>query len=222
MFIGHYGVGLGLKKIAPKIPLWLLFLATNFIDLLWPVLLLLGLEKVEIVVGITKVTPLNFLYYPFSHSLVAVLGWSLLFGILYFAKTRFVKESVVLGLAVLSHWILDLIVHRPDLPLAFSQKTFYGFGLWNYEVLTIILELAILFVGLYLYLHSVNFANRSGKYILGGLIVFLVVLYLANVFGPPPTNVKLIAYAGNASWLMVFWAMWIDKKVNINIPSSAV
>jgi membrane-bound metal-dependent hydrolase YbcI (DUF457 family) len=117
MFIGHFGVGFGAKKAAPGISLGMLFIAAQFIDLLWPTLLLLGIENVKIEPGITKATPLNFTDYPISHSLLFVIIWGLVVGGIYFLIRKKFKYTVILSLAVISHWFLDLLVHRPDLPL---------------------------------------------------------------------------------------------------------
>ena len=115
MFLGHFAVGFGAKRLAPRASLGTLLLAAQFIDLLWPTLVLLGVERVRIAPGITAVVPLDFEHYPISHSLLAVVGWALLFGAVYFLIRRDRRTSLVLGLAVLSHWLLDWITHRPDL-----------------------------------------------------------------------------------------------------------
>ena len=131
MFVGHFGIGLGLKRVDPKISLGTLFLAAQFIDLLWPSLLLLGLEHVEIAPGITRVTPLDFTHHPISHSLLAVVGWSLLFALAYQLLRRERRGATICGLAVMSHWLLDLVTHRPDLPLYPTGEILVGLGLWN-------------------------------------------------------------------------------------------
>ena len=108
MFIGHFGVALAAKKVAPKTSLGTLILASQFADLLWPFLLLVGIEHVEIVPGITKVSPFDFTDYPFSHSLLMLFFWSLLVGGIYYALRRYQRGAFVIGAAVISHWILDL------------------------------------------------------------------------------------------------------------------
>src|SRR3989339_132004 len=117
MFIGHYAVALAAKKGAPKVSLGTLFIAAQLVDLLWPLFLLLGLEHVRIDPGNTAFTPLDFYDYPITHSLVGAVGWSMLLGGVYYGFRRERKSAVVIGLVVFSHWILDLITHRPDLPL---------------------------------------------------------------------------------------------------------
>ncbi len=212
MFIGHFGVGLGAKKPAPRVSLGTLFLAAQFLDLLWPTFVLLGWEHVNIQPGNTKLTPLEFSYYPFSHSLTMALIWGLLFGLVYFFIKRNFKGAFLLGLCVVSHWVLDLLVHRPDLPLFPGNSLLVGFGLWNYPVFAITVECLIFIIGLVLYLGATKAKNRTGKYSLWGLIIFLVLIYLSNLFGSPPPNVTVVAWAGELQWILVIWAYWVDKN----------
>jgi len=143
MFIGHFGVGLAAKSAAKQASLGTLFLASQFIDLLWPTFLLLGVESVKIVPGATKLIPLEFVHYPFSHSLLAVAAWSVLFGAIYFAVRRAVLPAVICGGLVASHWVLDALTHQPDLPLTLGGSSRIGLGLWNYPALAIGLELSL-------------------------------------------------------------------------------
>lgn len=211
MFIGHFGVGLGAKKAAPKISLGTFFLAAQFLDLLWPTFLLLGWEHVKIEPGITKMAPLNFTDYPLSHSLFMAIVWGIVFGLTYFIIKRNISKSILLGLVVLSHWVLDLLVHIPDLPLYPGSDIFLGFGLWNHEVFAVGLEGLIFITGLVFYLKSTRAKNKTGIYGFWGLILFLVVIYLSNLFGSPPPNVKAIAWAGELQWIFVILAYWVDR-----------
>ncbi|MGD8428729.1 MAG: hypothetical protein PVH63_13980, partial [Balneolaceae bacterium] len=174
MFIGHFGVGLGAKKAAPKISLGTLFLGAQFLDLLWPTFLLLGWENVEIQPGVTKMTPLNFTYYPISHSFLMACIWGVLIGGAYFLIKRKSRGALVLGIAVVSHWVLDLLVHRPDLPLYPGNSPMLGLGLWNHMGVEIILEGLIFLAGLWLYIKSTESKNNIGSYGFWGLIAFLV------------------------------------------------
>ncbi len=212
MFIGHFGVGLGAKKAAPEISLGTFFLASQFLDLLWPTFLLLGWEHVKIQPGMTKMAPLNFTDYPLSHSLLMALVWGILFAMVYFLIKRNYVGSIVLGLCVISHWVLDLFVHIPDLPLFPGSTDYLGFGLWNNKLIAIALEGLIFMAGLVLYLNSTKSKNKAGTYGFWGLILVLVLIYLSNLFGPPPPNIKAIAWAGELQWLFVFWAYWVDKN----------
>lgn len=212
MFIGHFGAGFAGKKIIDKPSLGTLFLAAQFIDLLWPIFLLLGIEKVEIDPGNTVLTPLNFTHYPVTHSLLGVLIWGILFCIIYYLVKKDLKSSIWLGILVLSHWILDLFVHRPDLQLIPGSETFVGLGLWNHPAVSIILELIIFGVGIYLYMKMTSPKNKKGVYALWGLIVFLLFVYVSNLFGPPPPSVEAIGIMGNLQWLIVIWGYWIDRN----------
>lgn len=209
--MGHFGVGFGAKAAAPRTSLGTLFLAAQFIDLMWPTLLLLGVERVEISPGITRVTPLNFTEYPISHSLLAVVVWSMLFGGVYFLLRRYPRGAWVCGAAVLSHWVLDFAAHRPDLPLIPGDSVRVGLGLWNSLPATLAVELLIFAVGVGLYCRTTQPTDKIGSYGLWALVAFLLVVYLGNVFGQPPPNTTVLAWVGQAQWLLVVWAYWIDR-----------
>lgn len=211
MFLGHFGVGFGSKTLAPRVSLGTLFLAAQFVDLLWPTLLLLGLERVEISPGITRVTPLDFTHYPITHSLLAVLGWSVLFAGAYYLIRRYRKGAWVCGLAVLSHWILDFLTHRPDLELYPGSELRVGLGLWNSLPWTVAVELFIFAAGIGLYVRSTRALDRKGSLGLWALIGFLLVVYVGNVFGAPPPSVTAIAWLGQAQWLLIVWGYWVDR-----------
>jgi hypothetical protein len=212
MFIGHFAVALAAKKAAPKTNLATLFAASQLVDLLWPIFLLFGWEHARINIGDTVVTPLDFYDYPITHSLVGALGWSLLFGALYYFRRKLPRESIIVAGVVFSHWILDFISHRPDLPLMGDDSMKFGLGLWNSFSGTIIVEFGLFAAGAYLYYSAATAKNKKGKYALIGLLACLAVMHLANLFGPPPPDVHMIAIAGNAMWLFVLWAWWIDKN----------
>lgn len=222
MFIGHFGIGLGSKKAAPKVSLGTLFLAAQFLDLLWPTFLLFGWERVTIDHIDTEMTPLNFTYYPFSHSLVMAIVWGVIIALIYFLIKRNRIGSIILGLCVVSHWILDLIVHRPDLPLYPGNSPLVGFGLWNYKITEVVIEGLIFIAGLILYLKATRPKNKTGIFAFWSLIIFLVVIHLSNLFGPPPSNTTTIAWAGESQWLLVLWAYWADSRrepVNRNVTA---
>lgn len=210
MFLGHFGVAFSAKRIAPSVSLGTLFLAAQLADLLWPAFLLLGIERVAIVPGITRVTPLDFEHYPYSHSLLMVFVWAAAFALVYHLARRSRKGAVVVGIVVVSHWFLDLLMHRPDLPLYPGPSPLVGIGLWDSLAATLALELAIFGGGLWLYLRTTRPRDAVGRWALWGLVAFLLVIYAANVFGPPP-SVTAIAWAGNAMWLLIVWGYWIDR-----------
>jgi membrane-bound metal-dependent hydrolase YbcI (DUF457 family) len=212
MFIGHFGVGLGVKKFAPKISLGFLFIAVQFLDLLWPTLLLLDLEHVVIAPGITKATPLDFVHYPVSHSLVMVIAWGIIFMFCSWLFFKNVKYSFIIFLCVISHWFLDLIVHRPDLPLLPGNSIRLGLGLWNYPLLSNLVEAMLFFGGVFLYCKSTSAKNKFGNYGLIILVALLVIVQLANMMGPPPPSVNAIAWAGQLQWLFVILAFFTDRN----------
>jgi len=211
MFIGHYAVAFAAKKASPRISLGTLILASQFVDLLWPVLVLLGWEHLRIEPGITAVSPIEFTDYPISHSLVAVLFWALLLAGLFYLVRRTPRGAVVVGMLVLSHWVLDLLVHEPDLPLSPGTETRLGLGLWNSVAGTLVVEVGLFLLGIVLYLTATKTKDRIGVYGFWGLVVVLLGIYTANLLGPPPPDPGAIVIAGNASWLFVLWAYWIDR-----------
>ena len=221
MFIGHFAVGFGAKAAAPRVSLGSLFLATQFVDLLWPTLLLLGLERVEIAPGITRIAPLDFVSYPISHSLLMVGVWGLLFGFVYALVRKKRRGAVVLGLLVVSHWVLDLVVHRPDLPLYPGASPVVGLGLWHSLVGTLLVEGLLFVAGVGLYVRATQAKNRVGRYGFWALVGFLLVVYVANTFGPPPPGTTAIAWAGQLQWLFVLWGYWVDRNRAVRRPEAA-
>ncbi len=220
MFIGHFGVGLGAKKAAPSISLGTLFLAAQFLDLLWPTFLLLGWERVKIQPGMTVMTPLSFTHYPLSHSLLMACIWGVLFGLVYYLIKRKPVAAIVVGLCVLSHWVLDLFVHIPDLPLYPGSTILLGLGLWNYKVAAVLLEGLIFLIGLLLYLRVTEARNKVGRYGFWVMILLLVLIYVSNLVGPPPPSVKAIAWAGELQWLFVILAYWVDRNRSVRAGTS--
>ena len=200
MFVGHYGVSFAAKKAEPAIPLWVLFIAVQLLDVLWAPFVLLGIEKVRIVPGITASNPLDLYYMPYTHSLLAAIGWS----VVAFLAYRFAvrprpappRVAAIVGLAVFSHWVLDFLVHRPDLPL-YDNTAKVGLGLWNLPAVAFGLEVVLLFGGMWLYF-------RLGTVLRTAMLVFGAVMLGIQAyvfFGPPPASdqaaaaTALIAYA---------------------------
>ncbi len=212
MFIGHFGIGMGAKKAAPEISLGWLFLAVQFLDLLWPTLLLLNVEQVAINTEPGRTIPLTFTYYPFSHSLLMVLVWSFLFGLIYWLLKKNIQNAVILGLCVFSHWLLDLVVHYPDLPLFPGNSPLVGLGLWKSPAGTALIEGAIFITGLLWYVQSTEAKNSKGKFGLCLLVALLVITHLASLFGPAPTNVTAVAWGAQLMWILVFLAFRVDHN----------
>lgn len=211
MFLGHFGAGLGSKAAVPRVSLGTLLFAAQFLDLLWPTLLLLGLEHVRIAPGITVVTPLDFYDYPISHGLLAVVGWGVLVGGAYWLARRDRAGAILVGLLVVSHWVLDLLVHRPDLPLAGNGSPRVGLGLWSSVAATLLIEGAVLAAGVWLYLRATRAKDRAGAVGFWALVALLVLIYAGNLAGPPPPSASAIAWVGEAQWLLVAMGWWVDR-----------
>jgi hypothetical protein len=212
MFIGHYALAFGAKKVAPSVSLGTTFLACQFADLLWPTLLMMGKEIVEIDPGNTLVTPLNFVSYPYSHSLVMLIVWAALFALAYRVIRGWNQRAMLTVAAlVVSHYVLDLITHRPDLPITISGSQRLGLGLWNYPGATLSLEILLFLAGTTLYTSVTRARDGIGRIAFWALIVVLVAIYFAALYGPPPPNAASIAVAGQLSWLFVAWAYWVDR-----------
>lgn len=218
MFIGHYGVALAAKRVDKNIPLGLLFFATQFVDILFFALVLVGVERVSIVPGITAVSPFDFTYYPYSHSFTASLLWAGLFFVVFKiipskSGSRNNRSTLVVAAIVLSHFFLDLIVHRPDLPLFGDNSYKFGLGLWNYVITSSLIEILILVIGLWLYLKSTKGISFGGKY---GMIIFsafLIIMLMASLFMPPPPDIRGFAIFGLVYQLsMVGVTSWLDRK----------
>lgn len=213
MFVGHYGVAFAARKLEKRIPLWLLFVAVQFVDILWCVFILFGIEKVRIVPDFTGATPLDFTYYPYTHSLIGGVGWAGVAFVLYRVYQRYrgsPKPALILAAAVLSHWFLDLIVHARDLDIV-NENLKVGLGLWNYPVVELIVEFAILFAGLAYYLRGNSALSRKRK---AGMIVFAVLMalvQLSSAFGPPP-SVKAIGIAGLSMYGSLAFVAWLLER----------
>jgi len=210
MFIGHFGVALAAKQVAPRPSLGTLVLAAMLVDGVWPVFLLLGWEKVDIVPGFTAVSPLVFVSYPYTHSLVAGLVWGALAGGVYYARRRDANGAAWLLALVLSHWVLDFVSHGPDMPL-WPGGPRVGLGLWNSWPATIAVEFGLLGAGAAAYVAATKPRDRIGAWSLWALVGTLAAIYAASLVGPPPPSVRVLAMSGLAGWLFVAWAYWIDR-----------
>lgn len=212
MFIGHYALAFGAKRYAPSASLGTLFLACQFADLLWPTLVVLGIERVEVNPGNTAVTPLNFVSYPYSHSLVMLAMWSVLFALAYrLVRGRQPGAMAAVATLVFSHFALDFITHRPDLPLTLTGARRVGLGLWNWPMATLAVEITLFAAGAAIYVIVTRARDRIGSIGLWALVALLSAIYFAAVFGPPPPNAGAVAMAGHLSWLFVAWAYWVDR-----------
>jgi hypothetical protein len=210
MFIGHFGVALAAKRFAPRTSLGILIFAAEFLDLIWPIFLLIGLEHVRVVPGITKVQAFDFYDYPFSHSLTMVLRWALAVGLVYYLLRRYVKESWILGALVVSHWVLDSVTHRPDLPV-WPGGPKVGLGLWNSWAGSISVELLVFGVGIWLYLGATRARDGIGAWGLWSLIALLLLGWVGALFAPPPPDTHQLAIGALVLWMTVPWAALVDS-----------
>ena len=211
MFIGHIAVGFAAKRAAPRVSLGVLIAAASFLDLLWPVFLLLGWERVRIEPGNTPFTPLAFDSYPISHSLLAALGWSVLCGILYWAFRRDGRGTGIVAALVVSHWLLDALSHRPDLPLTPTGSARVGLGLWHSVPATLVVEGAMFAVGVWVYATFTRAKDRVGRLAFAAYVGTLAVLYLASVLGPPPPSWRTVAWTALAAIFFALWPAWFDR-----------
>ena len=222
MFLGHFGLGLAAKKASPKTSLGTLWIAAQFLDLIWPIFLLLGLERVDIDPGNTVMTPLDFVSYPLSHSLLGAAGWAFLVAGLYRLIRHNARGTFVVWALVLSHWLLDFLVHRPDLPLYPGSDRMFGLGLWNSRLATMFLEGLIFVWGVSIYRRATRARDAVGTYAFRTLTFFLVLIYLLNVLGPPPPDSRTVAIMDLGQWVLILWAYWVDRHREPVILSSAV
>jgi len=215
MFVGHYAVALALKKFEKRASLGILFLAVQFVDILFFPLVLLGIERINIVENFTQSTHFQLEYMPYTHSLVGSLFWA---GVAYALFRWLIVKSnsvaVVIALAVFSHWILDLVVHTPDLPLWSDTSLKLGFGLWNNAIATYALEAILLVSALWLYLKSTSATSAVGKYGMGAFVIFLLLVNVVNIFGPLQGDSKLVLAISALSSYFLFAAVafWLDAK----------
>lgn len=206
MFLGHIALGLGARRAMPRVPLATWFVAVQFVDLLWPIFLLAGLEHVRIAPGITAFTPLEFYDYPITHSLVGGLGWGLVLAAICRAAGLRSSDAIVVGGAVLTHWILDVISHRPDMPVL-PHGPYLGLGLWNSVAATLIVELSMFAAGIWLYARG-----RQPRLSFWLLMLFLLAAYFAAAFGPPPPNPTALAWTALTMWVLVPWFRWVERR----------
>lgn len=210
MFLAHYGVALAAKGVSRKESLGSTVLAAQWSDLLWPVFLLLGVESVRVVPGLMEVSALDFVHYPFTHSLLLVAMWAAAVGGIYYLATRRLRGATVVGALVLSHWVLDLLVHRPDLPLWPGSALRVGLGLWHSIGATLVLELGFLALGLAVYARVTRPRDRIGRWGLWTMVFLLVAFFLSGLAGPPPSD-SALAIGGLVLWIFVPWGYWVDR-----------
>lgn len=210
MFLGHYAVAFGAKKIDPKISLGTLFLSANFLDLIYPFFVLIGVENIQVNKDFVGLMPYEF-YYPYSHSLIMAIVWGILVGVVFCIPSQKIKKMSLLFFLVISHWVLDFISHRPDIPV-FLNGPHYGLFLWRNLILTITVEMSLFLLGLSLYVKTKGWKGLQKKWTFVLLVGLLLVIYAGSIFGPPPPNTTAFAISGLLQWLFVGWGYWFDRK----------
>lgn len=211
MFLGHIAVGLAGKRAAPSVSLATWLTSVQLVDLLWPILLLAGLEHVRIAPGITRFTPLDFYDYPITHSLVGTVAWATLFAAGWMLRRRNLRIALLLTAGVVSHWVLDAISHRADMPVL-PHGPYVGLGLWNSVAATLVVELTMFAIGITLYVRGGGAGRRRISFWL--LLAFLTVAYFAAAFGPPPPDPRTLAWSALVAWVVVPWAWFADRTRN--------
>jgi len=210
MFLGHFALGFAAKRSAPRVNLATLFAAAQLPDLMWPVLVGLGVEHVAIAPGNTAFTPLEFVSYPWSHSLVLVAVWGVVFAAVYRLRTGNTSAALLLVALAVSHWLLDFLTHRPDLPILPGGER-YGLGLWNSVPLTLIIELVLFAAGVWLYAQSTRPRNRFGQWALVSLVGVMLLAYIGNVLSAPPSIEAIWTGALVGFLLLLAWGAWADR-----------
>lgn len=214
MFIGHFGLSFAAKKVAPKVSLATLFIATQFVDILWPFMLVFNIEKVAVTPGYTKTNAFEFLHFPYTHSLLMGIVWGAVLGIIYWLFKKDMRGAIVIGICVLSHWLLDLIVHVADLPLTPFSDFKVGFGLWNHVAITLVIETALFLAGTYIYATFTKAKNRIGNWGLWTLMILLLLINLSNTFGPTPPDSVMVLFVSFMMLMVIIIALsyWVDKN----------
>ena len=221
MFIGHFAVGFASKKLAPRSNLAVLMAAPLWLDILWPFFLLLGWEHVRIDPGNTRFTPLDLYDYPWSHSLLMSIIWATLFAGIYFAIARYRLGAVAIWIGVVSHWILDWVTHRPDMPL-YPRGPRFGLGLWNSIPGTLVVELSMFAIGIWLYVQTTRSRDRIGRYAFGAYVLLLLAAYISDRFSAPPKSVIC-----DVAWpaaiivpILLLWTLWFDRHRDLRENSA--
>lgn len=221
MFIGHFGLAFAAKRAAPRTSLGATFVAAQLADLIWPILLLAGVETVSIVPGATNpFLTLEFTNYPWSHSLATGIGAGIVAGALYYVASRYARGAVIVALLVPSHWVLDFITHVRDLPLYPGGSARVGLGLWRNPVATIVFEVLIYALGVAIYARTTRARDRVGSIGLWLLVIVLLALYVVSNASPPPASLSALAWGALIGWPLMLWPWWVDRRRDV-LPAAS-
>jgi len=211
MFIGHYAVGFASKKLAPQTSLAWFLAGATLLDLLFPLFVLLGWESARFVPAQSPFLRISLDNYPWTHSLLMAVVWSVAFALLCWAVTRARWAALVAGAAVFSHWILDFLTHRPDLPLWPGSTARVGLGLWYSSAGTLVVEGLLFVAGVWIYATTTKARDGVGRWALVGLVAFLALSYVGDFLSSAQPDARVFAWVGLVlGWVMVWWAWWID------------
>lgn len=211
MLIGHMALAFAAKRVTPHVSLAMLLIAAQWADAIWPVFVGLGIEEVRIDPGNTAFTPLDFVSYPYSHSLLMLAIWGIGLGVVYRGIAGGRRTVWVLCALVVSHWLLDYVTHRPDMPI-YPGGPRFGLGLWNSVPATLAIEIAMYAAGLWIYMHCTRARDGVGRWGFLLLAAFLLLAYAANLLGGPPSSANAIAVGGlAAAVVLTAWAWWVDR-----------
>jgi hypothetical protein len=212
MFIGHFAVAFGAKRVVPRTSLATLISAAQLLDLIWPILVLLGIETVRIDPGApSPFLRLRFVHYPWTHSLLMAVVWGVAFGLAYRAKTGYARGAALVGALVVSHWVLDWIVHRPDLQLAPGVDARVGLGLWTSPAATVVVEGLLFIAGVAVYTRTTRARDRAGTWGFWGFVAFLLLAYASTLAGSAPPSPQAVATVTLIGWAMIPWIAWFDR-----------
>jgi membrane-bound metal-dependent hydrolase YbcI (DUF457 family) len=212
MFIGHFAVAFGAKKVAPRTSLATLVAAAQLLDLIWPILVLLGIETVRIdPSGPGPFLKLRFVHYPWTHSLLMAAVWGAAFALAYRARTGYGRGAAVVGALVVSHWVLDWVTHQPDLQLAPGLAPRVGLGLWTSPAATMAVEALLFVAGVTVYARTIRPRDRAGKWGFWGFVAFLVVAYVSTLAGGTPPGPRAVAASALILWALLPWIAWFDR-----------
>jgi len=218
MFVGHYGIGLALKKVEPRLSLGVLIFGAIMLDILFGLFLLSGIEHAKIVPGATVVSPFEFYDYPYSHSALGAIMWATAGFLVYWLwpsgnRTQRKRPAFILAIAIFSHFILDVISHTPDMTISGNNSPILGLSLWNSLAGTMIVEIGLMFIGIALYKSVTHSVSSAGKYGFALMILILMVLFIGNIFAPAPPDMISVAVTMTAGQLaLVALAFWVDRN----------